>query len=199
MSNKAPVVTTQSAVFIMSDVANDRVVARILCAECGKRAAFVESVPPGLRPHDFPTWSEDNRCIYEQHYGASGKWHFIFEGIGGGNGFGDDIGTEAAERIARGFADPLTYTKVHTAGLYDDAGFCQRCDAPYCYAHWREFGEGFCPRGHWKSLDPHWSPDWAALARRCSGRIQQPLRCFHQRQLGDRITHEGDRGGANGF
>jgi hypothetical protein len=49
---------------------------------------------------------------------------------------------------------------VHTAGFYDDAGFCRDCDAPYCYRHWHvsESGYGYCPRGHGKSLDPHWSP-----------------------------------------
>ncbi|WP_139829586.1 hypothetical protein [Mycobacterium gastri] len=143
----------------MADLAGDRVVARILCAQCGKQAAFVELVPPGLRPHDFATWSDDDRRVYERHYGAGGNWHSIFEGIEAGNGLGDDIGIAEAERIARGFAEPFTYAKVHSAGLYDDAGFCRRCEAPYCCAHWHERGEGFCPRGHWKSLDPHWSPD----------------------------------------
>ena len=43
-------------------------------------------------------------------------------------------------------------------GFYDDAGFCQDCDAPYCYHHWHvsETGYGYCPRSHRKSLDPHW-------------------------------------------
>jgi hypothetical protein len=50
---------------------------------------------------------------------------------------------------------------VHAAGFYDDAGFCQSCDAPYCYRHWQvtRSGYGYCPHGHGKSLDPHWSPE----------------------------------------
>jgi hypothetical protein len=62
---------------------------------------------------------------------------------------------------ARAFAEPYTFAKVHTAGLWDDAGFCEECDAAYCYAHWHDdkVGQFRCPRGHWKSLDPHWSPD----------------------------------------
>ena len=52
------------------------------------------------------------------------------------------------------------FAQVRTAGFYDDAGFCQDCDAPYCYQHWHvsETGYGYCPRGHGKSLDAHWSP-----------------------------------------
>jgi hypothetical protein len=35
---------------------------------------------------------------------------------------------------------------------------CPDCDAPYCYRHWHvsEPGYGSYPRGHGKSLDPHW-------------------------------------------
>ena len=52
----------------------------------------------------------------------------------------------------------IRFAQVRTAGFYDDAGFCQDCDAPYCYQHWHvsESGYGHCPRGHGKSLDPHW-------------------------------------------
>jgi hypothetical protein len=63
-----------------------------------------------------------------------------------------------AGRIAQAFRPPLRFAQVHTAGFYDDAGFCQDCDAPYCYRHWHvsETGYGYCPRGHGKSLDLHW-------------------------------------------
>ncbi len=39
-------------------------------------------------------------------------------------------------------------------------GFCQDCDAPYCHQHWHvsDTGYGYCPCGHGKSMDPHWSP-----------------------------------------
>ena len=57
------------------------------------------------------------------------------------------------------FRPPLSFAQVRNAGFYDDAGFCQDCDTPYCYRHWHvsEGGYGYCPRGHGKSLDPHWS------------------------------------------
>ena len=49
-------------------------------------------------------------------------------------------------------------TRSPRPGFYDDAGFCQDCNAPYCYRHWHvsETGYGHCPAGHGKSLDPHW-------------------------------------------
>jgi hypothetical protein len=56
----------------------------------------------------------------------------------------------------------LRFVQVHTARFYD-AGFCQDCDAPYGYRHWQvsESGYGYCPRGHGKSLDPHWQTPMA--------------------------------------
>ena len=64
------------------------------------------------------------------------------------NGYGDPIDASRAGRIAQAFRPPLCFAQVHTAGFYDDAGFCQDCDAPYCYRHWRvsESGYGYCPR-----------------------------------------------------
>jgi len=35
-----------------------------------------------------------------------------------------------AGRIAQAFRPPLRFAQVHTAGFYDDAGFCEDCDAP---------------------------------------------------------------------
>ena len=55
-----------------------------------------------------------------------------------------------AGRIVQAFRPPLRFAQVRTAGFYDDAGFCQDCDAPYCYQHWRvsDTGYGYCPHGH---------------------------------------------------
>jgi hypothetical protein len=60
----------------------------------------------------------------------------VFQGVAAGNGYGDPIDASRAGRIARAFRAPLSYARVHTAGFSDDAGFCQRCGAPYCSRHW---------------------------------------------------------------
>lgn len=91
-----------------------------------------------------------------------GSWYFIYQGIEGGNGpAGDPVSNQRAQQLSEAFHDPLTYERVHQAGLHDDAGFCGECRAAYCYSHWRPSptGYGTCPAGHGKSLDPHWSPD----------------------------------------
>jgi hypothetical protein len=61
----------------------------------------------------------------------------------------DGLGTGTAVMVAE---------LCSAAGFYDDAGFCQDCDAPSCYRHWHvsQTGYGHCPAGHGKSLDPHW-------------------------------------------
>ena len=62
-------------------------------------------------------------------------------------GYGDPIDARRAGRITQAFRRPLHFGQVHTAGFYDDAGFCQDCDAPYCYHHWQLSGSGYgyCP------------------------------------------------------
>jgi hypothetical protein len=87
------------------------------------------------------------------------SWHLLFEGVAAGNGWtGDAIEAANAEQIEAAFQEPYRYAQVHTAGFYDDAGFCEQCDVAYCYRHWRvsQTGYGHCPQGHGKSLDPHW-------------------------------------------
>jgi hypothetical protein len=102
---------------------------------------------------------KDRRRFVESR--APGTWRFLFRGVVGGNGSGDDVGPEEAAQLAQAFSPPLTYEKVRQAGLYDDAGFCAECEQPYCHAHWKVSagGYGHCPQGHGRSLDPHWSPD----------------------------------------
>ena len=128
-----------------------RLVVRIPCSVCGRTAASVELVPHGHRPARW--WrspAPDRR-----------RWRFLFSGIDGGNGSGDEITADEAARLADAFSPPLTYDKVRQADLYDDAGFCAECRKPYCHAHWNVSvgGYGRGPEGHGRSLDPHWSPD----------------------------------------
>jgi hypothetical protein len=75
--------------------------------------------------------------------------------------FGDPISKEKAEIIIAAFSEPFKKSKIKTAEFYDDAGFCSECEQFYCCRHWNlsSTGGGKCPNGHFKSLDPHWSPE----------------------------------------
>jgi hypothetical protein len=127
------------------------------CADCGTSSARIELVAPGHLPVEWEHWpSTVQDSIVRQR--QPGQWYLLFKGIAAGNGYGDPIDASRAGRIAQAFRPPLRFAQVHTAGFYDDAGVCQDCDASYCYHHWHvsESGYGYCPRGHGKSLDPHW-------------------------------------------
>jgi hypothetical protein len=129
------------------------------CAICGTPSARVEIVAPGQLPAEWDQWpSAVQDSISRQR--EPGQWFLLFQGITTSNGYGDPIDADRAGRIAQAFRSPLSFARVHAAGLYDDAGFCLACDAPYCCQHWHvsDSGYGRCPRGHGKSLDPHWSP-----------------------------------------
>jgi hypothetical protein len=127
------------------------------CAACGTMSARVELVAPGQLPAEWEQWPRTVQdSIARQR--EPGQWYLLFKGVAACNGYGDSVDASRAGRIARAFRSPLCFAQVHTAGFYDDAGFCQDCDAPYCYRHWQvsESGYGYCPRGHGKSLDPCW-------------------------------------------
>ncbi len=86
---------------------------------------------------------------------------FRYEGICGGNGGGDLISEARAVAIRRAFTAPYTIERIQQADLYDDGGYCRECLEFYCFKHWHvsTTGGGRCPKRHFKSLDPHWSPD----------------------------------------
>jgi hypothetical protein len=120
----------------------------------------VELIAPGQLPAQWARWDKRARESFRR-WRDPVQWWLLFQGVDAGNGGGDAITAERADQIAAAFTLPYSYTQVHAAGFYDDAGFCGSCDAPYCRRHWRVSGSGYgsCPRGHGKSLDPHWSPD----------------------------------------
>ena len=129
------------------------------CAACGTPSARIELVAPGQLPAQWEQWpSTVQGNILRQR--EPGQWYLLVTGLATDNGYGDPIDASRAGRIAQAFRSPLRFAQVHAAGFYDDAGFCPDCDAPYCYQHWHvsETGYGYCPHGHGKSLDPHWSP-----------------------------------------
>jgi len=92
-----------------------------------------------------------------------GKWRLVFEGSCAGNGSsGDEITNELARAIITGFTEPYSEQGIRSAGFFDDGGYCLECCKFYCSTHWHisTTGGGTCPKGHFKSLDPHWSPDF---------------------------------------
>ena len=134
-------------------------VVTLLCAACGAPATRIELVGPGQLPAQWEHWPPTVRDSFRRDRGP-GQWYLIRDGVAAGNGYGDPVaaGEAGHGRIAQAFRLPLRFDQVAAAGFYDDAGFCQDCDAPYCYRHWHVSGtgHGHCPLGHGKSLDPHW-------------------------------------------
>jgi hypothetical protein len=130
------------------------------CAVCGRRSSRIELVPPATLPVEWERWPEEHRAMYRLHHDPA-KWRLLFEGVVAGNGLGGSLSEAEAQRTAAAFALPYDYARIGTSGLYDDAGFCEGCSAFYCEEHWHPSttGYGACPRGHGKSLDPHWSPE----------------------------------------
>ena len=129
------------------------------CAVCRTPSARVELVAPGRMPAEWEQWPHTVQDSIQRQR-QPGQWYLLVKGIATDNGYGDPIDASHAGRIAQAFRPPLRFAQVHTAGFYDDAGFCQDCDAPYCHQHWHvsDTGYGYCLHGHGKSLDPHWSP-----------------------------------------
>ena len=90
------------------------------------------------------------------------KWRLVYEGSCCGNGSGgDEIAYENVRAIINGLTQPYTTQGIRSVGFYDDGGFCLECEQFYCSKHWHisTTGGGTCPNGHFKSLDPHWSPE----------------------------------------
>jgi hypothetical protein len=111
-------------------------------------------------PVGWERWSEQQQDSFRQSHDPA-QWWLLFEGVAAGNGGGSAIAAERAGQLAAAFERPYSYDRVHLAGLYDDAGFCQQCGVAYCHQHWQvsPSGYGHCPEGHDKSLNPHWSPE----------------------------------------
>lgn len=127
------------------------------CAACGTPSARVELVAPGQVPAEWEQWPGTVQASILRRR-EPGQWYLLVKGVATYNGYGDPIDASRAGQIAWAFRPPLCFAQVHTAGFYDDAGFCPDCDAAYCYQHWHvsESGYGHCPRGHGRSLDPYW-------------------------------------------
>jgi len=113
---------------------------------------------PDELPAEWGAWPQQDRDAFLCRRTASSH-HLIYAGSGGSNGLGDSISPERAAEILAAIANPTPKT-MKAADFYDGAGMCDQCGEFYCPTHWSisATGYGFCPRGHGKSLDPHWSP-----------------------------------------
>jgi hypothetical protein len=129
------------------------------CKECGQRCASIEVLAPDEPPTEWVSWPQARRDAFTAYRIASSHY-LLYEGPGGANGWvGDAISSERAAAILAAVTN-ATPERLRTAGFYDGAGMCDECAEFYCPAHWSisSTGLGCCPRGHRKSLDPHWSP-----------------------------------------
>ena len=96
-------------------------------------------------------------------FAADAVWRLVYHGLVSGTGpNGSEIGPDIASAIISGFTEPYHAEKIRAADFYDDGGFCLHCGKFYCFKHWNASatGGGTCPKGHSKSLDPHWQPDF---------------------------------------
>lgn len=126
---------------------------------------FLPGTEKALETHDLTTHCDDcgapgARIILTRR--ESG-WTLGFWGFCGMNGGADPLSDERAQAILEAFQGPnFEVDKIAAAGFYDDAGYCRDCGKFYCETHWNvsSSGGGTCPAGHFKSLDPHWSPDF---------------------------------------
>ena len=129
------------------------------CAACRAPAAHIELVAPGQLPAGCDQWPGTVQGSFLRRP-EPGQWYLLVKGMGTRNSYGGPIDAGRAGQIAWAFRPPLRFAQVHTARFDDDAGFCPDCEVPYCHQHWHlsDTGYGYCPYGHGKDLDPHWSP-----------------------------------------
>jgi hypothetical protein len=129
------------------------------CAACGTLTAHIELVPPGQLPAGWDQWPgiAPGRILRRPH---PQEWYLLRQGIAGDNSYAGPLTASGAGQIAWALRFPLRYAQVHTARFHDDLGFCPDCEVPYCHQHWHrtDTGYGYCPYGHGKNLDPHWTP-----------------------------------------
>lgn len=127
------------------------------CEQCGQASARIEIIPPHKWPVDSDVWDEEERDRYKKYRDFT-EFSLEYDGPGGGT---TNLGIDEAKAVGilDAFSGPPVPSKIQAA-FFDGAGLCVPCEKFYCYTHWnvRE-GFGTCPRGHGKSLDPHWHPD----------------------------------------
>jgi hypothetical protein len=77
------------------------------------------------------------------------EWWLSAEGLGTAEP-GALISEERGRLVLAAVDEPMADDRLWSAGLDEILGFCLRCRAFYCKAHWKS---GYCPRGHLMSID----------------------------------------------
>ncbi|MFI6874040.1 hypothetical protein ACIBL6_11425 [Streptomyces sp. NPDC050400] len=125
-------------------------VLHVACALCKVQVARLEFAPPGVHPASWYAWAAGPRRTYAGRRDPD-AWWLIVESDGQDNGLGENVTESEVLRYRAAFVYPRSYDRVHTAGLKGNAGYCDRCDVPYCRQHWGAAHAGQpekCPRGH---------------------------------------------------
>ncbi|BDW93646.1 hypothetical protein MACH07_24780 [Flagellimonas marinaquae] len=131
-----------------------------MCSTCGNPTAKIEIVGPNAYPQDALKWKTADYIHYDKFRNFNSNY-LIYSGPGGNNGYiGDPIDLNRKAALIDAFTAPYNPIEMREQ-FYDMAGYCAACDAFYCSKHWSTTTSGYgkCPKGHGKSLDPHWSPD----------------------------------------
>jgi hypothetical protein len=135
---------------------------RPACMICGRPSATIEVIPPHMAPSEWAAWAEARREAFAK-YRVAESHQLLYAGPGGSNGWvGDAIDPDRAAQIVAAFSAAPSAELIRAAGFSDAAGFCAHCGCFYCPKHWSVSATGFgrCARGHGKSLDPHWHPEF---------------------------------------
>lgn len=125
------------------------------CANCGRQGVRLEVLAPAELPRNMTEWSPDLQAIHRK-YADPSQWRVLLDSVGGGNGVSGHAITPEDAADLRDMLDPFDHERVRRM-FYDGLGFCTRCGKFYCGACWGAGSYGWCPKGHGKSLDPHYS------------------------------------------
>lgn len=130
------------------------------CEVCKNPTSRIEIVPANALPCNFNSWDIDSQRIHLEGRRLS-RPVLLYSGVVAGNGLvGNEKSIEEFTKLVTVLSQPVDLEYIKRE-FCDGAGFCEKCGSFYCFKHWRvsTSGYGHCPKGHGKSLNPHWSPE----------------------------------------
>jgi hypothetical protein len=129
------------------------------CAVCQAPAARIELVAPGELPAGWEHWDSRKRDSFLRHHEPE-RWLLIFTGVAAGNGYGGDpIDAGRAGQIATAFQPPCPSPRSIPPGstTTPDSARTATPRTATSTGTSPKAAAATVPRGHGKSLDPHWS------------------------------------------